>query len=164
MTSVPHTPKIKIHPELVLAGQYLEVDLITDRTRELWMGFGPQIKNIEHRMGLNKYSVEVYPALDYFDRFDPHRKFQKWAAVPVSKADDLPEGIKVLHLPKGPYAVFLYCRRMGPPQGFYRRIYTEWLPASGSKLADRPHLAVMGPDYHPADPNSEETLWIPVQA
>jgi AraC family transcriptional regulator len=164
MTNDPLTPKIRTLPQTLLVGHSLEMTVLSDRTRELWMGFGPKIKHIEHRANPNRYSLEVYPDLDYFRQFDPNKKFQKWAAVAVSNSENLPEGMEELHLTEGQYAVFTYRQRMGTPQEFYRRIYMEWLPQSGHKLAHRPHIAIMGPEYDPTDPDSDETLWIPVQA
>ncbi|SFR31481.1 AraC family transcriptional regulator [Robiginitalea myxolifaciens] len=164
MPNDPLTPEIRTLPQTLLVGHYLEMNVLSDRTRELWMGFGPQIKQIAHRANPNRYSLEVYPDPDYFNDFDPNKKFQKWAAVAVTRAEDLPVGIEVLDLTEGQYAVFTYRQRMAPPQEFYRRIYMEWLPQSGLKLAHRPHIAIMGPEYDPTDPDSDETLWIPVQA
>jgi AraC family transcriptional regulator len=62
------------------------------------------------------------------------------------------------------YAVFTH---RGPASTFARTagyIYGVWLPASDYMLDARPHLAVMGPDYDPQDPEAEEEVWVPVRA
>lgn len=139
------------------------MSLVENRTQELWQKFMPLTRQIPTRQGAYLYSVEDYPGLDYFRAFDPKKRFVKWAAVPVNAWEDMPGALEKLVLPTGLYAVFRYT---GTPQmvaPFYRRILEEWLASSTYQLDNRPHLAVMGPEYKGNHPDSEEDLWIPVR-
>lgn len=156
-------PRIETLPETLLAGLGREMSVIGNRTRELWQEFMPLTRKIPTRQGGDLYSVEIYPGLDYFKAFDPKRPFVKWAAVPVQSWQDMPGELDKLVLPTGLYAVFRY---RGTPQAvapFYRRILEEWLASSVYQLDNRPHFAVMGPEYKGNHPESEEDLWIPVR-
>ena len=139
------------------------MSVVENRTRELWQKLMPLTRQIPTRQGGDLYSAEVYPGLDYFSVFNPERRFIKWAAVPVKSWEGMPGELGKLILPAGLYAVFRY---KGPPQGvanFYRKILEEWLASSSYQLDNRPHLAVMGPEYKGNHPDSEEDLWIPVR-
>ncbi len=113
-------------------------------------------------MGIELYSVEIYDPL-YFADFNPHKVFDKWAAVEVSDFSSVPDGMETMTLPAGLYAVFLYKGPASAASQTYRSIFGAWLPNSDFLLDNRPHLAVMGAKYKNEDPGSEEELWIPVK-
>lgn len=123
----------------------------------------PRLKEIPNRLGRDLYSMEVYDGVEALRQFDPDRPFEKWAAVPVEPGTELPGGFRQLDLEEGLYAVFPYRERMGPVAAFYGAILTQWLPASGYRLANRPHFAVMGPDFRQGDPDALEHFWVPVE-
>jgi AraC family transcriptional regulator len=145
-----------------LVGQRSKMSLANNRTYELWRSFMPRRKEIVNGTGIELLSVEVYPA-DYFDKLNPAREFEKWAAIEVSDFNSIPANMDTLVLPSGLYAVFQY---KGPASGapkLYQEIYTIWLLKSGFRLDNRPHFALMGVKYKNDDPNSEEEIWIPVK-
>lgn len=158
----PLQARIRSCNEILLAGHVLEMSLIENRTRELWAGFGPVRRKIMGASPTELYSVEVYPGLEYFQSFNPQRSFRKWACVRIEDSAGLPKGVQTLLLPAGMYAVFLYRGSPEEVSGFYQQIFTEWLAQSKYQLDDRPHFAVMGENYRPGDPQSEEEIWIPV--
>ncbi len=123
----------------------------------------PERSLIADPAGPDLYSVEVYNSVHFFRQFNPMRPFEKWACAPVTGTAAIPETMEQLVIPEGEYAVFAYRAAWGPAPEFYRKIYTEWLPASAYVLDHRPHFARMGPDYNREDPESEETIWIPVR-
>jgi AraC family transcriptional regulator len=45
---------------------------------------------------------------------------------------------------------------------FFQHIFSEWLPNSDYRLADRAHFEVLGEKYKNNDPSSEEEIWIPI--
>ena len=75
-----------------LIGMEMEMSIIENRTVELWSGFMPHHRTIESRIGEDFFSLQLYPE-DYFQAFDPHKKFVKWAAVEVSEVKDLAKGM-----------------------------------------------------------------------
>lgn len=154
--------RIEEFPGKLLAGKRMQMSFAGNQTFALWSSFMPHRKKISTAVGNELYSVEVYPER-FFEPFDPHRPFEKWAAVAVPAADDLPDGMESLHVPPGRYAVFTYRGLPSQAEGFYRAIFTEWLPQSGYRLAHRPHFALMGEKYKGESPDSEEEIWIPVE-
>ncbi|MFC3880455.1 GyrI-like domain-containing protein [Algoriphagus namhaensis] len=154
------SPRIQTLNRQVLLGEYLEMSVVQNRTRELWTSFGPKIKNIENRKGEERFSLQIYPK-DYFQHFDPMKVFTKWAAVPVVEEKEQ-NGLRLLILEKGLYAVFDY-RGMPGDSSIFQYIYQEWLPKLGFTLADRPHFEVLGPNYQNGSSESEEEIWIPIE-
>lgn len=132
-----------------------------NRTAELWRSFMPRRHEIKYRSGNHFISMQVYqPETNIFDAAT---LFEKWAAVEISDADALPEGMECYRLRGGLYAVFNY---QGTPEGFYQAeqyIYGSWLPASGYVLDEREHFERLPENYHPQDPDAEEEIWIPVR-
>ena len=131
-------------------------------TAQLWGRFMPRRGEIKQRASANYLAMRVYhssagEALTAVTRFD------EWAVVEVSDVVDLPSGMDSYSLPGGAYAVFVH---RGPAETFpetTRYVYGVWLPNSAYVLDDRPHFAVMGPDYRPDDPEAEEELWVPIR-
>lgn len=155
-------PRIEYLPAKKLVGLPRRMSLAADTTRTLWRDFMLHQRSASARVGPELISLQLYPAL-YFEPFNPHTEFEKWAAVEASGVGLVPAGLQLLEVPEGLYAVFLH--RGGPSTGpqTFEYIFRTWLPGSGYVLADRPHFEVLGPSYQHGDPASEEEIWIPVQ-
>jgi len=156
-------PRIATLPEKNLAGLRLRMSFSDNRTGELWRTFMPRLKEITNFIGSELYSVEVYDP-GYFDNFNPAAEFEKWAAVEVTDFNSVPDGMEMLAIPVGLYAVFVHKGLASEGIKTYRYIFETWLRGSGYLLDDRPHFAVMGEKYKNEDPASEEEIWIPVRA
>ena len=98
----------------------------------------------------------------FFQNFDPTRSFEKWAAIPVSDFDSIPNEMQTLVIPNGLYAVFHY-KGSSADSSIYQYIFQEWIPKSGYIVDNRPHFEVLGEKYKNNDPDSEEEIWIPVK-
>jgi AraC family transcriptional regulator len=147
-----------------LIGQKAKMSFANNATQKLWQGFMPRRKEIENSAGNNLYSLEVYPDVNFFQRFDPSGIFEKWAALEIKGPGTIPPGMEMLILPPGLYAVFDYRGLPSEAADFYRTIFTQWLPASEYILDNRPHFALMGEHYKRDDPSSREEIWIPVKS
>lgn len=154
--------KIENCQGMQLVGMQHQMSMMENTTGDLWSSFMPRHNWIKERVDKNFYSVEIYPQ-GYFQDFKPQRRFEKWAAVRVDGAQELPEDMKSLQIPSGAYAVFTYLGKASETPRFYQQIFGEWLPGSEYSLDHRPHFAVMSPNYRPDDPKAEEDIWIPVQ-
>jgi AraC family transcriptional regulator len=154
-------PKIIEIKQKRLIGMRLEMNLIDNKTVDLWQQFSPRIKEIRHKCFTSRYSLQIYPEA-YFDHFDPSTKFIKWAAVEVSSVDNVPSGMQVLTLKAALYAVFHHKGSSANPSVF-QYIYGQWIPNSDYALDNRPHFEVLPKNYRPNDPNSEEDLFIPIR-
>ncbi len=157
-------PRMERTDAITLVGVKLRMSLAANRTAELWRNFMPRRTEVMSQAGTELYSVEMYDDLSYFAAFSPLNMFDKWAAVAVDSADNIPAGMARLDIPGGDYAVFQYRGRPSDAGATYQFIYGQWLPDSEFVLDNRPHFAVMGERYKGEHPDSEEELWIPIRA
>ena len=132
-----------------------------NKTYELWHRFMPRKKLIKNSLGIERYSIEVYPA-SFFKPFYPDALFEKWAVVEVADFNNVPDDMETFSSPGGLYAIFDYTGPVSEGPITYKYIFGTWLPDSDFNLDNRPHFAVMGEKYRYNDPKSEEELWIPV--
>jgi AraC family transcriptional regulator len=145
-----------------LVGKKLSMSFAANRTFELWRSFMPQLSKIKNRVGLELYSVEIYPQ-DFFKEFHPTVEFEKWAAVEVTEINSVPPEMEKLIIQSGMYAVFIHRGPASAGPETYNYIFGTWLPGSDYILDNRPHFALMGEKYKNDDPESEEEIWIPVK-
>jgi AraC family transcriptional regulator len=155
--------RIENLPEKKLLGLKMRMSLVQNRTADLWRSFMPLRKEIKNSAGSDLFSVEIHDE-NYFKSFDPKNEFEKWAAIEVKDFNDVPSGLEKLIIPSGLYAVFLYKGKASEGAKAYQYIFSEWLPASGYALDQRPHFALMGEKYKNDDPESEEELWVPLKS
>ncbi|WP_010520429.1 GyrI-like domain-containing protein [Aquimarina agarivorans] len=153
-------PIVKILSGKKLIGIHVKMNLISNKTVELWQNFSPNIKNIKNKIDGNKISMQIYNP-NYFKSFSPANVFTKWATVEVSNFDSIPNNMNEFELTEGLYAVFLY-KGNSNDNSIYHYIFSEWIPNSRYQLDDRPHFEVLSPKYKNNDPKSEEEIWIPI--
>lgn len=156
-------PRIEQLSGLHLIGQKVEMNMVHNRTKELWQGFMPRRAEIKESLRTALYSVEIYKDTTYFENFNPATLFEKWAAVSVSAGAIAPEAMEVLKIPEGLYAVFHYKGLSQDAAKMYQYIYGQWMPNADYTTDDRPHFAIMGAKYKNNDPDSEEELWVPIK-
>jgi AraC family transcriptional regulator len=155
-------PKIISIGEKKFIGQTIEMSFVNNKTPELWKQFMSRKKEIKNIIGIELYSIEIYPPT-FFEQFHPANIFKKWAAVEVSNFNDIPQDMEKLISPEGLYAVFLYKGSASDAPKIIQNIFQNWLPGSGYSLDYKPHFAVMGEKYKNNDPDSEEEFWIPIK-
>lgn len=155
------TPEIRSIESKILVGLHMTMNLIQNKTPELWRTFMQRRNELTHRISNDLFSLQIYP-VNYFSAFNPNTDFVKWAAAEVSDDVIIPEGMDTMALSGGTYAVFEH-KGSNDPAAVFRFIYTEWLPGSGYQLDNRPHFEVLGANYKNNDPASEEEIWIPIR-
>ena len=156
-------PSIQTLPQTKLTGQKMTMSFAQDQTLELWQSFSPRKKEINHAINNDSYAVEIYPTTTFFQNFDPTREFEKWAAIAVSKIEEIPEGMETLTVPEGLYAVFPYKGKPSEIKDTFQYIYGQWFPNSDYEMDERPYFALMGDKYKGEHPDSEEEFWIPIK-
>ena len=154
-------PKIEQLEPKLLVGISMEMSLFDNRTRELWQRFMPEQHKVANRVNEEFYSIQIFDSA-YFQSFDPHKTFTKWAAVEVSDVEGKPAEMDQMELVGGQYAIFAYKGMPGNPE-IFKYIYSKWIPSSGYRLDNRPHFEVLGSKYKNNSPESEEEIWIPVK-
>lgn len=145
-----------------LVGMRLQMSFAQNRTAELWRSFMPRRKEISFRIEPDLYSLQTYP-LGFFEPFNPTTPFEKWAAIEVTDASNIPGGMELFLLPPGLYAVFLYKGPASEGAKAFQYIMGSWLPQSGYMLDQRPHFEKLGEKYRNDSADSEEEIWIPVR-
>jgi AraC family transcriptional regulator len=143
-----------------LIGIVIQMNLVQNRTTELWKRFRPICSEIKNRVSEEFISLQNYP-IAYFEHFQPTKTFVKWACVEVTSFVSIPDGMECITLTGGHYAVFDYRGSSADPS-IFQYIYGEWIPKSDYQLDDRPHFEVLGTNYRNNDPTSEEEIWIPI--
>ncbi len=156
-------PKIEHLSQKKLVGMRQTMTFATMNPAILWSAFMPRKREIPLMVGTDLYSLEVYPH-NFFQSMSSTAEFDKWAAVEVSENQSVPDGMEMLVLPDGLYAVFVHYGPASEAKATYDAIFRTWLPASDYRIDERPHFAVMGDKYRHNDPQSEEEIWIPVRS
>lgn len=146
-----------------LVGKRLNMSLNHNRTLELWKSFMPRRKEIQHTVGTDLFSMQVYDVSYDFNTFNPDAEFEKWAAIEISDASSIPADMQTFALVGGLYAVFIHKGAASEGERTFRYIFKTWLPNSGYTLDNRPHFEILGDKYKNNAPDSEEEIWIPVK-
>ena len=153
-------PTIKIFPETKFIGKNLSFSYTDYRAFELWSSFMPRRNEIQNALGKDLFNIQINP--ENFD-FDPQTEFVKWAMVPVSDFDFLPEGMQSLIVEEGLYAVFNHIGDASKARETFGYIFGFWLPNSEYELDNRPQFEILGEKYKNNAPDSEEEIWIPIK-
>lgn len=157
-------PSIVELKKRLLVGMQSRTSIENDTTANLWKRFKPRVKEIKHRSNNWFYSVQVYDHIFNMNDFTPQTQWHKWAAVEVDAFHTIPEGMEMLRLSRGKYAVFIH---RGPVDTFHKTldfIYRAWLPDSDFLPDKREHFEILGDRYLGIDnPDSEEEVWIPIK-
>lgn len=144
---------------------HIPISIANNHTFELWRGFMPRRKEITNAIGTDLYSLQVYDTTLHINSFSLDTVFEKWAAIEVTDFDNAPEGMEPCTLAGGLYAVFVYKGNPNEFEATFRYIFYEWLPASAYILDNtRAHFEILGPKYINNSPDSEEEVWVPVNA
>lgn len=153
---------IPIQPKK-LVGRKKRMSMSANQTAELWQFLMPRRKEIRNKLNSDLFSVQIFDSETEFGDFTPETEFEKWAAVEVSDYEEIPEGLEILEIPGGLYAVFDYKGAASNFAPMFQFIFGEWIPASDYEIDKRPHFDVLGEKYKGNDPNSEEEIWVPVR-
>lgn len=156
------TPIIKEVTAKTLVGKSIAMSLIDNKTFDLFSDFMPIRNTIKNIINDDIFEVLIYDET-YFKTFNPNNTFTKWATLEVSNVEDLPNGTSQLNLASGLYAMFTYKGLAKDIGVLMTYIYSEWLPQSEYTLDHRPHFNILGDKYKNNNPESEETVWIPIK-
>lgn len=158
------TPEIKELEPKILVGIKKEVSVLTMDNVTHWKNFVSRKDEIVNPIKGEYYSVQYYGKEYSFVNFNPAATFNKWAAIAVTNAEQVPTGMQVLELKGGLYAVFLYQGMAKDFSTAFQYIFTKWLPRSGYQLDQRPHFEFLDDRYlGAANPDSVEEVWIPIK-
>jgi len=158
---------MNLHPKIIsthkryIVGISSEMSFSEFNPAIVWQQFMPILHYVSNRKNKELLSLTQYDP-DHFMKFDPKRRFVKWAATEVINFEDIPRGIQTLVLPSGLYAVFHY-KGLASDNSVFQYIFNDWLLDSSYHLDNRPHFEDLGERYDNQSPESEEDIWIPVK-
>lgn len=95
---------------------------------------------------------------------DYNAEEEKFTYVIASEktCDDIPKDLREIEIPSGTWAVFESIGPMpGAIQEVWKRIFTEWFPATGYEHADAPEIEAYLPG-NPQDSDYKCEVWIPI--
>lgn len=130
--------------------------------QEAWAEFGKRASEIQHKCepiavcGFEDYSRDFVMTPGAFP------KFYYIAALEVDSLSDIPAGMVGRAVPAANYAVFSYRGPVAGISAFFRYIYDEWLPASGSVLDPAVNADFERPQPHGDTEDAVEEIWLPV--
>ena len=121
----------------------------------------PGIHLIKNRIGSEKFRYK-YIQKRVLSILWSKNIFTKWALVPVSTFDCIPDGMSSFVIPSGWYARFHYKGHPAAGASFFQTIFTQWVPKSGYQIDERPHFEMLGDRYDNNSVDSEEDVYIPI--
>ncbi len=161
---------VTMKPEIVeiekktLVGLSVLTSLANNKIPQLWRDFMPQIKNLVNNKNTGCYEVHPFDSDFKMENFTDDMEFEKWAAVEVNEASNIPEQLKSLTIKGGKYAVFEHKGRMSHIQMSFDYAYGTWLPNSEYEIDKRASFERYGDQYlGPENPESITELWIPIK-
>lgn len=129
----------------------------------LWHKLHEEKSSIKNRLDLDfVVGINDYSSDSIFK--DEQPAFEYYAAVEVSKPDEISSDMSVLTLPAGKYVIFIYRGKsedsMQPVMDY---IYKEWFPQSNCQLNDKARLDfIRYGEKTDEKGNSRIEVWIPI--
>ena len=132
-----------------------EKNNIAEKLPPLWADFLGRLPEIQHAVpgtcyGVVKQSIENGEQLEYY------------AAIEVSKLDELPEDMASAEIPGSTYAKFTHTGKVLNINNTVNYIYSSWLLQSGMRHTYAVDLEFYGAEYHPVSDKSVMHYAIPV--
>ncbi len=152
---------IKSSPLFQIICMKRQISFAENTTNLLWQSFMPRRSEINNKINSDLFSISIYPE-DFFSAFDAHKKFEKYAGIPVKYTESVPEGMQLISIEVGLYATFMYKGLAENYPNVFQNILQNWLPEHGYQIDNRPFFEILGEKYKRDAEDSEEEIWIPV--
>ncbi|MCF8340234.1 MAG: GyrI-like domain-containing protein [Chitinophagaceae bacterium] len=156
-------PVVKQMPDKLIVGRRIATSSAQYNPFELWSKFMPKRKEILNTISPELFSVQVFQENTFSSTtFNENTLFEMWAAVEVSKIEQIPTELESTIIVGGAFVTFILKGEQPTLTEHYNYIINDWLPKEGYRIDNRAHFQVMGDKYKRNDPNSEEEVWIPI--
>ena len=126
---------------------------------ELWTRFTQQVHRVPNRIGREMYGIIYERPKAKKSHSD---ELQYIAAVAVTSASDIAEGMVSFEVPAGTFAVFVHRGPIHQIGATMHAIYRDWLPQSGYRHAGTADVEVYDHRFCVAGEESEMEYWIPI--
>jgi AraC family transcriptional regulator len=120
-----------------------------------WHRFGPHMAAMPGRVGGKAYGV--------CRGFDDSGHFDYVCGVEVSSLSGLDPELSGVRIAPCEYLVFRHSGHVSGIHGTWQAIMSNWLPASGFRLADAPNFERYSEDFDGVRGTGEVEIWIPIE-
>lgn len=149
--------QIKEIPAFTIIGVRYQGNNKNNEIADVWTKFNERQKEIGNFAGEGAYGICSIPA------GLPEGEFEYICALPVSKVDDLPEGIVTRNYPAMRVAVFEQRGSYENLRKTYSNIYKKWLPEAGLQpLENGFDLEVYDDKFKGFAPDSVMYIYVPI--
>jgi predicted transcriptional regulator YdeE len=150
-------PRFEQGKKMLVAGLSESYDLKTRaKIPAQWERFAPSIGKVPGQIGHVCYGV-CY-------NVSPEGKFDYLSGVEVASAQGLPAGFATVPLPSREYAVFAHRDHVSHVDRTLDKIWNEWAPQSGLKIASAPCFERYSEEFNPQTGMGGIEIWIPLEA
>jgi predicted transcriptional regulator YdeE/DNA-binding transcriptional MerR regulator len=154
-------PTIKTKPAFILVGLRYYGKNEHQEISELWSELNQRISALG---GLKYETGEAAIGLCTVNNEETNDgSFEYVAGFPVTKAEDMPQGFVVRHVPEYTYAIFAHKGDLKSLGKTYEYIYESWLPQSGFQLADKIDFEYYDKDFKDFAPDSVFYIYLPIK-
>ena len=143
----------QVEPKIITKNEMMLVGMTSDGSDicGLWAKFGEKERAIRHKIEGTTYEWHDWDA----------RKCM--VAAEVTQVESVPEGMSVMHLPAGQYAIFTHRLASGGYEGL-NSIMHEWLTTGPYEQVGDDSVQVFDERFKGGDkPDSEIDFWIPIR-
>ncbi len=150
-------PRFEQGKEMLLGG--LSESYTTETRAKIpaqWERFAPSIGKVPGQIGHVCYGV-CWNA-------SPGRGFDYLSGVEVANATGLPSEFKSVRLPAREYAVFTHRDHVSTINRTIDKIWNEWVPQAGLKVASAPCFERYGEEFDPQTGVGGMEIWIPLES
>jgi AraC family transcriptional regulator len=132
----------------------------TEKIKGMWMKFVERIPEIRNQ---KDYSLGVCMSAHPDVALKPGDTFVYVAAMPVSKVEDVPQGMVVCELPKSKYAVFTHKGPISDIRHTVEYIWGTWIPEGHYKIRDIPDFELYDERFDPVTACGEVDIYVPIE-
>ena len=149
-------PRFEQGKEMLLAGLSGHYNLETrSQIPAQWERFAPSIGKVPGQIGHTCYGV-CWNA-------SPGGGFDYLSGVEVAKENGLPTEFKTVQVPAREYAVFAHRDYVTAIDRALDKIWNEWVPQSGLKIARAPFFERYSEEFNPQTGMGGMEIWIPLE-
>jgi AraC family transcriptional regulator len=125
------TPEIVELEPMIAVGMTSLISSKCNLIPKLWLRFMPRGQEVQH-VSMQKVAFGVSFGMEMLSAEGeaPEYEFLHLVGYPVSKAEDIPEGMSYKQIPAHKYAKFTHKGPISTLGNTYNEIFMQWLPSS----------------------------------
>ena len=156
-------PIFKFFPTTYVIGMQTVTTIKNNTIPQLWQNFMPRMGEIKNIAQAN-LALGVTPADPGIeDSFDENTPFKQIACLPVTKIEDVPDGMVAYTINEGNYAVFTHSGDVGKIGETYCAIY-KWAADTGLEIeCTRETFEYYNEDFKYGEADSKAYIYLPVK-